>query len=186
MRLDFFLALEIAGVTFGLLYVIGAVLEKWWCWPFGILGVLFYGISTYFSNMYGESILQVFYFFLSIYGWINWTNKTSEIKVSKVSFKELMFTIVLSLISFVLFYRLLLFMKGDLPFWDALTNGFAIGATYLVARKKIENWIFWVFIDIALTIILWHKSMYFYSVLYFVYTVVAITGFFEWRKKFLK
>lgn len=186
MTATILLMLEITGVVFGLLYVIGAVNEKWWCWPFGIMNVIAYGVSMYFSKMYGESILQVLYFILSIYGWLNWQKKGAEVKVSSVSSKELLITVLVSLFLFVVFYKLLVFWGGDLPFWDALTNGFAIGATYLVARKKIENWIFWIYIDLALTAILFYKGMYFYSFLYVVFTVFALAGWFEWKRKLSK
>lgn len=175
--------LEIFGLLFGLVYVLGAILEKWWCWPAGIVSVILYGISMYFSDIYGESSLQIIYVFISLYGWLNWRVKKENIAISKSSNKELFLTLVSSALLSVGFYYSLVFLKGDLPFWDALTNGFAIGATWLVARKKIENWAIWIAVDLILTIILWHKQMYFYSVLYFVYTFMAIIGWQEWKKK---
>jgi nicotinamide mononucleotide transporter len=177
--------LEIVGLVFGLTYVIGAILEKWWCWPAGIIGVLCYGTSMYFSQMYGESMLQVVYIFISIYGWINWQKNSTEpsVQISKASQSELLGTIAISTLMSVVFYFLLTTLNGALPFWDALTNGFAIGATYLVARKKIENWHFWIAIDIVLSILLYYKGYYFYSLLYAIYTFMAILGWKAWKQK---
>jgi nicotinamide mononucleotide transporter len=177
--------LEIVGLVFGLTYVIGAILEKWWCWPAGIIGVLCYGTSMYFSEMYGESMLQVVYIFISVYGWINWQKNSTEpsVQISKASQSELLGTVTISTLISVVFYFLLTTLNGALPFWDALTNGFAIGATYLVARKKIENWHFWIAIDIVLSILLYYKGYYFYSLLYAIYTFMAILGWKAWKQK---
>jgi nicotinamide mononucleotide transporter len=177
--------LEIVGLVFGLTYVIGAILEKWWCWPAGIIGVLCYGTSMYFSEMYGESMLQVVYIYISVYGWINWQKNSTEpsVQISKASQSELLGTVTISTLISVVFYFLLTTLNGALPFWDALTNGFAIGATYLVARKKIENWHFWIAIDIVLSILLYYKGYYFYSLLYAIYTFMAILGWKAWKQK---
>lgn len=177
------LSLESLGVIFGIIYIIGAILEKWWCWPAGIIGVSIYGISMLQAEIYGESILQILYVVLSIYGWINWyRSKEKLFSISYTSTIEIFFTILGSLIVFYMFWLLLKYFESSFPFWDALTNGFAIGATYLVARKKIENWIFWIFIDIVLSIILYIKGFYFYSGLYIIYTFMAVIGWKQWKK----
>jgi nicotinamide mononucleotide transporter len=186
MLVETFKTIEIFGVGFGLLYVIGAIAEKWWCWPAGIIGVILYSFSMYHSAMYGESMLQVAYVFVAAYGWINWRASSNQILISNTRYSELVYVLLVSAILSFGFYYLLLCLNGALPFWDAITNGFAIGATYLVARKKIENWIFWVFIDIALSIILFYKGFYFYGVLYIIYTFMAIIGWVKWRQKLLK
>jgi nicotinamide mononucleotide transporter len=180
-------SIEGLGVIFGMLYIIGAILEKWWCWPAGIIGVSIYGVSMFQAEIYGESILQLLYITISFYGWKNWSNtRGKKLSVSFSSSKELLLTIMTSIILFYFFWRLLNYFESSFPFWDALTNGFAIGATYLVARKKIENWFFWIFIDIILSIILYLKGFYFYSGLYLIYTFTAILGLNQWKKALLK
>ena len=180
--------LEIIGVLFGLIYVVGAVFEKSWCWPAGIIGVSIYGISMYKAGIYGESMLQSLYILISIYGWRNWVNKINEKPeiITKTSFHEFLLVVFSSFVFTYLFWVLLTYFESNLPFWDAITNGFAIGATYLVARKKIENWILWIFIDITLSVILFLKGFYFYSGLYIVYTFIAIFGWKQWEKKISK
>lgn len=181
--MDIIFSIESIGVCFGLLYVIGAIYERWWCWPAGIAGVSLYGFSMFQAEIYGESILQVLYIFLSFYGWFNWQKSEKNVlKVSFTSTKELLLTVLGSIFVFYLFYLLLQYFKSEFPFWDALTNGFAIGATYLIARKKIENWIFWIAIDLILFIILYIKGFYFYSGLYLIYTFMAIIGWRQWKK----
>lgn len=176
-------SLEGLGVIFGIIYIVGAILEKWWCWPAGIIGVSIYGISMFQAEIYGESFLQILYVAISFYGWINWSNsKENHFTITYSSAKEIFFTVLGSLIVFYIFWLLLKYFESSLPFWDALTNGFAIGATFLVARKKIENWIFWIFIDIILSIILFVKGFYFYSGLYLTYTFIAILGWHQWKK----
>jgi nicotinamide mononucleotide transporter len=161
LSIDIFLLIEIAGLIFGLLYVLGAIAEKWWCWPAGMAGVTFYGISMYYSQMYGESMLQSGYFLLSLYGWINWKSKKDEIMVSHTSAGEMLTVLAAGGVMFAGFYHLLVYLNGALPFWDALTNGFALSATYLTARKKIENWLLWIVIDIILCTVLFVKDFIF-------------------------
>ena len=188
---------EYIGLITGILYVIGAVLEKKWCWYFGILAVISYGISTYFYKLYGEFILQFFYLALSIYGLFQWSKHTDEddlslkeydttLKIEFSSFKFLMYNIIVGvLLSFILYIGLVYF-KSTFPFWDAITSGFGIIATYMTVKKKIDNWIIWIVIDIILSIILYLKGMPFYSILYIVYVGFATLGFYNWNKEMNK
>lgn len=176
--------LEIIGFVFGIIYVIGAVMEKWWCWPAGLLTIIAYGISTYQLALYGEFSLQFVYFFITVYGWQQWQfSKNEALAVSKSSLSSLYIIIGIALLCTVLFYYLLSYLNGSNPFWDSLTNGFAIVATYLVAKKKIENWLFWIPIDIVLSCLMFYRGMPFWGSLYIAYTLFAIWGYFQWRTK---
>lgn len=192
MDVNFFPIIEVIGLVAGIAYVVGAILEKNWCWYFGIIATITYGISTYFYQLYGEFALQFFYLAMSFYGLNQW-NKTDKedvlsiendnliISWSSTSFliKNIVFASLLSSI----IYIVLVYFNGTFQFWDAITTGFGIMATYLTAKKKIENWIFWILIDIILSIVLYLKGMPFYSVLYILYTAFAVLGFYKWNKE---
>lgn len=191
--MDIFKIIEILGLLFGIAYVVGIILEKNWCWYAGIAATIFYGLGVYFAKLYGEFILQFFYLGISIYGLVLWQKKDThitldlnetkeELSISTSSLSFLGSVILLGFVSTIAFYFLLVYFNGSLPFWDALTSGFGVSTTYMAAKKKIENWIFWIVIDIILAIILYIKGMPFYSILYIVYTIGAVIGYIAWQK----
>lgn len=178
--------IEYLGVALGILYVIGAILEKKWCWYAGLLATVMYAISVYHFQLYGEFILQFFYFGISFYGLMQWSKnqKKDDLHISHTTMAELGRNLLLGAVFSLGFYALLVYFEGSYPFWDSVTSGFGVSTTYLVARKKIENWILWVLIDIILCIVLYLKGMPFYSFLYIVYVFFALYGFFSWKKMF--
>lgn len=181
---NYLLIIEILGLLFGLLYVFFMIKEKWVSWPLGILAVILYGYSCYKFKIYGEMSLQIAYVFISIFGWYNWTkNKTQVFKVSKMNSNKIIQAILVGLFLSFIFYFPLKYFNGSFPKVDALTNGFAISATYLAAKKKIENWCFWVPIDIVISGMMFNKGMYFYMVLYLCYSIFAIFGYIQWKKQ---
>jgi len=186
MELSTFLkTIEILGLFAGVSYVIGAILEKRWCWYAGIIATILYAVSVYFGKLYGEFILQFFYLGISFYGLAQWNtlSKKKELPISYSSLKFI-FTVFLSggILTFG-FYYLLLYFNGDYPFLDALTSGFGVVTTYMVAKKKIENWAFWIIIDIILSYIMYLKGYPFYCGLYVIYTVFSFYGFYIWKKE---
>ncbi len=190
MEENFLKVIEILGLITGILYVIGAIFEKKWCWYFGILAVIFYGISTYFYNLYGEFALQFFYLGISFYGLNQWsknidtkTKTKTELHINFSSFEFLFKNILVGIILSIIIYYVLVYFKSSYPFWDAITSAFGIVATYMTTQKKIENWILWIVIDTILAYILYLKEMPFYAILYLVYFIFAIVGFLNWKKE---
>lgn len=188
--------IEILGLLFGIAYVIGAILEKKWCWYAGIVATILYAISVFQYQLYGEFILQFFYLAVSVYGLSLWAKKSepeilelenaNTLSVSDSSFSFLITILLMGSLLSTAFYFVLIYFNGSFPFWDAITSGFGISTTYMTAKKKIENWIFWIAIDIILSIILFMKGMPFYSVLYLIYTISAVIGFITWKKELNK
>ena len=157
--------------------------EKWYSWPFGILAVTLYGISCYHIELFGEMSLQFIYVVISLYGWVTWKkNNTSSLKVSKLKPLALVFYLGIGVILSYLSFLLLTSLGGELPILDAITNGFAITATFLAARKRIDNWILWVPINILTVYMMLDRGMPFYGVLYTCYGIFAIVGYIQWKK----
>lgn len=196
MDIDILLKIiEIIGLLTGIIYVIGAILEKKWCWYFGIIATIAYAISTYYFKLYGEFILQFFYLSISIYGISQWSekeiddlsidvridNNKLQIKFSTISFLLKMF-IVGSFLSAVIYWGLI-YLESTYPFWDSITSGFGVIATYMTVKKKIDNWIIWIIIDIILSYILYLKGLPYYSFLYLIYLIFAVVGFYKWKKE---
>lgn len=159
------------------------IFEKWYSWPFGILAVVLYGISCYHYKIYGEMSLQVIYVVLAIFGFYKWKIKSSDsLSVSQLRLSALLaylsFAVVLCGITFFILKKL----QGELPVLDAITNGFAIVATYLAAKKKIENWFIWIPVNALTVYMMIDRGMSFYAVLYLAYGLFAILGYIQWKK----
>ena len=157
--------------------------EKWIAWPLGFLAVSLYAYSCFQSQLYGEFFLQLIYAILAIYGWYSWRKNThSHLKISKLSNFQYITAILGGVSISLLSFYLLKSLESSLPVLDGITNGFAIVATILAARKKIENWIFWIPINATTIWMMLLKGMPFYAVLYFCYMMFAILGYFQWKK----
>lgn len=157
--------------------------ENLYSWVYGIAAVLLYALSCFHYRIYGEMILQFIYVGISIYGFAQWKKAgTSSISISRISFKELIMNVLAGIILSILFYLPLKYFNSSLPELDSISNGFAIVATYLSARKKIENWLLWIPINILVVYIMYLKAMPFYLILYICYALFAIFGYYKWKK----
>lgn len=127
--------------------------------------------------------LQVVYVVLAIFGFYKWKMKRADpLKVSKLSFPSLMGYLCLALVICGITFLILKKLQGELPVLDALTNGFAIVATYLAAKKKIENWFIWIPVNALTVYMMLDRAMPFYAVLYLCYGLFAILGYMQWKK----
>ena len=179
--------IEILGLVFGLLYLFSMIKEKWFSWPFGIIAVCLYGYSCWQFKLYGELSLQFIYVFLSFYGWWQWTNnKNKALHVEKLNPSSFIIVFISGTLLSLLFYLALKKLDSSIPALDAISNGFSIVATYLAAKKKIENWLLWIPIDILIAYMMFVKGMPFYLVLYLIYSFFAILGYIEWHKTYKK
>ncbi|MBN1199826.1 MAG: nicotinamide mononucleotide transporter [Bacteroidales bacterium] len=179
--------LEIFAVLCGLASVWFMKKEKILVYPLGIVNVLIYVYICYTSKLYAYAGINVFYAMMSIYGWYNWLRKNNQderIGITRLKLTGIL--ICLSLIAvFFFLVRFLLdrFTDSEIPSWDAVTTAIYIIAMWLLARKKIEHWILWITGDvISIGMFAW-LNLYFSSFQFLVFTVIAIFGFIEWRRK---
>ncbi|MEQ9307230.1 MAG: nicotinamide riboside transporter PnuC [Marinoscillum sp.] len=180
--------LEAVAVVFGLLSVWYSKQENILVYPTGIVSVLIYVYLTFAYKLYADMGINAYYFVMSVYGWYNWTNtkgNKSQIPVSWNSRKENLTSIAFFTISFLLIRWILLdFTDSDVPNWDAVTTSFALVGMWLMAKKKIENWIAWIITDIISVPLYFYKGLPFTAFQYLVFTGLAIWGYFAWRKSF--
>lgn len=179
--------LEASGLIFGLLCVLFLIKEKVWTWPLGIIYVLISFVIFYEAKLYADLILHVFFLFMNIYGWYYWVygrvDMENEIPVTTTVLPTLLMVLGISVVGIFISGQLLdNFTDGDLVYWDSTTSVLSVAAMWLSARKKIENWWIWLFVDILATGIYAYKGLYFYSFLYFVYIFLAIAGYRSWEK----
>jgi len=159
-----------------------------WCWPIAVINVVLSTIIFYNEKLYQDAILQVFYLLMAFYGWYNWlhggTNKT-ELAVSRMKLKYILFFLFSGGLFIYLFgFVFSTYTDAALPYWDATTTVWGIIGTFLMASKKIENWIIWIIIDLLCTGIYFYKELYGFTALYFIYSILAIYGFIAWYKEF--
>jgi len=187
--------LELVAVLFGLCSVWSMKKESILAFPFGIINVLGYVYINYVKELYALSGINLFFALMSVYGWINWSRQKEDqqvVNISRLSRKELLVNIVVFLFSFLILRVLLKkYTDSPVPSWDALTTAFYIVAMWLLAIKKIENWIAWIigdFISIFLYAIPYTNNQvnYFSSFQFLVFTIIAVFGFMEWREKYYK
>lgn len=181
---------ESIGVFFGLISVYLTVKENIWCWPTGILNVFFFAMMFYQSKLYSESILQVIFFILILYGWWSWLfggkNKT-ELHITHTENIWLMGIILGSGISAgITGYLMGNNTDASLPYIDSAILMFSISAQALQARKKIESWLFWIGVDIVSIGVYLYKGLNKTAVLYCVFLYLATRGYLLWRKKILR
>lgn len=172
-----------------MIYVVLAAKESVWCWPASLVYV---GLALYVFldvSLYLEFGLHIFYLVMSVYGWRQWTKGSAkaELSVSQLQGKFHLVAIVLGLATTGgVGYFFLAYTDQAMPLLDAFITIFSLFATWLVTRKVLENWLYWVVIDIAGMMLYADRGLFLFAALYFFYTIIAIVGYFRWRKSYLK
>lgn len=186
--------LELAGLIFGLLAVWYLIKQSILTWPAGIIYVFISFVIFWRIQLYGDFILHIFFLVLNIYGWYYWLygikKGDKEVPVTVNSLKNNLIIAVATLSGVVVFGYFLQnlpslidgLQPAALPYWDATTSILSVTGMWLTTRKKLENWYYWITVDVLATGIYFYKGIYFYSILYGVYIIMAIYGYLEWRK----
>ena len=180
--------IDLGALISGLFYVVLAAKANVWCWLAGLLTVALFFVIAFNAHMYSDVGLQVIYFGLTLYGWQQWVfaknKQQNSLQITTTSSKLWSLLIPITLCSVILFYFLLdRFTDTDVAFWDALTTALSLTATWMTARKKLENWLIWIIADPIYVGLLYYKGWYLSSLLFGIYTVIAVLGYFEWKRK---
>ena len=172
------------AVMFNILYVIYAAREHIWCWIFGLIGVSLLFVIYIEVNLYSDALLQVFYVIMSIYGWISWQKgEVMQRSITRYPVSKHFGLLVIGSIGAGILGYLWQQFGAALPYIDACTTSFSIIATFLVAKKVLENWIYWIVIDLVCIGVYWVRDIPLISVLFLVYSALAVMGLISWRKR---
>jgi len=179
--------IESIAVLFGILSVWFARKENILVFPTGIVSVLLYIFICIDVKLYADMGINAFYFLMSVYGWYNWTHKNGENEereISRTTKKEKLI-IVAALISFfiALFYILSQHTDSNVPIIDSITTSIFLVAMWLMARKKVENWTFWIIGDIISIPLYTYKGLVLTSFQFIIFLILAIMGLIEWRRR---
>lgn len=179
--------LEIIAVFFGLLSVWYAKKVDIKVYPTGIISVVIYIYICVGVKLYADMGINFVYFVMSIYGWYAWTKKDKTQKILPISYctKKEHFINFLMLTFFLLslIYVLSNFTDSNVPYWDSLTTAIFIVGMWLMARKKIENWIFWIIGDAISIPLYFYKGLVLTSFQFTVFLIIAVMGYIEWKQK---
>lgn len=176
---------EIVAVVFGLIYIILAAKENIWCWPAGFIGT---GTSIYLfwdGSLYMESALNVYYLLMAIFGWWQWQYgsaiKTTLRIRSLTLIEHLSIFVLIATLTVISGYFLSSKTDAALPYLDSFTTWSAVITTWMVARKILENWLYWIIINCAAIYLYLERGFVLYAVLFALYVVIAFFGYRQWR-----
>jgi len=177
--------LQTVGTVFGVTQVLLARNNNINNYLFGIVSILISIWVHFRTQLYGDILLDSYYLVMSIYGWIYWkfgrNNRPSPISYSTQ--KEQLKAISIVIVSFLaILFWLKNYTDSDVPYWDSITSAFAWAGMWLMAKRKIENWIYLNISNIIMIPLLIYKELYIYAGLTAFLFVVAISGYIEWRK----
>lgn len=180
--------IELTASILGLLYIYFSIKQNVLLWLFGILTSALY-IYVYFdSKLYADMSLQFYYLFISIYGWYYWINGKSDNKTElKVTYTDKNSALMLFAVTLAIFFVYAIVLKltdSTIIYWDSFTTAAGITATWMLVKKKIEQWIIWIIVDAVSAVMYFHKELYSTLVLFVIYTVLAVAGYYRWRNEY--
>jgi len=185
------ISLEIIAVFFGFLSVWFSKNNNILVFPTGMINTSIFVYLLLKWSLLGDMIINAYYFIMSIYGWYFWlkgTNNTVS-PISKVSNTDIRIVVLLFISSSVfvsLVYSFFDKWETIVSYIDILTTAIFFGAMWLMAKRKVESWIFWIFGNIISVPLYLHKGLAFTSIQYFIFTVIAIAGYIKWKELYNK
>lgn len=180
--------LECIGVFFGFLSVWYSKQEHILVYPTGMISTAIFVYLLWVYALLGDMFINAYYFIMSIYGWYYWTRtgvNSQEVPVTKTTKKEHLWSVLIFMFSIV-FVILIYTINSKFNTWtayvDTLTTAIFFVGMWLMAKKKVENWIYWIVGDIISIPLYFYKGLMFTSFQYLLFTIIAIYGYKAWKK----
>jgi len=181
---------EFLAVVFGIAYVLLAAKESLWTWLFAFLSTIIYTVLFWEGALLSSSLLNFYYMGMAVYGFLLWRSggeQGEELAVSQWSVKKNMTIIfsgiVLTLILGTLSHK---FTEANYPYIDTFVMVFSVIATWMLAKKVLENWLYWMVVD-SVAIVLYWKSGYLATIILFMlYVVLAVYAYVTWKRSYAK
>lgn len=180
--------LEAVAVISSLLFTLLAAREKKACWYFGFTSSLIYIHICYHARLYQDAIISIYYVVMAVYGWLLWTGRLEQKKqVVHIGAMPAPLLVLLLATGTILTigsgYFFDHYTDAHFPYTDAFTTVFALLATWMQAKKYLENWLIFLVVDFTGMIMYFQKELFFTSLLYFIYTIICIFAFISWKKQ---
>ena len=175
--------IETVAVFFSIIYVVLAAKESIWCWAAALISVSIYIYICFQAQLYAETGLQVFYFIMAIYGYFSWKKNNSLLKINELAISNHILIMILgSLLTFILGFYLSAYTDSQLPIVDSFTTVFSVIATYMVVKKILSNWLYFIIIDAVSIYLYFSRDLHITALLFSIYTIIAIIGYWKWSK----
>ena len=176
--------IESIAVLFSVLYVILATKQNIWCWAAAGISVALYIYICFSAQLFPETGLQVFYLVMAFYGYYNWAKKEQDLQITQWSAGiHLTLIITGAIITFLMGFYFATYTSAKMPIVDSFTTVFSVIATYMVTKKVLENWLYWIVIDVVSIYLYYNRELHLTSLLFLAYTIIAIFGYFMWLNK---
>jgi len=180
------LFLDIANTVSGLLYISFSIRQKIWLWPAGILNGIIYGILLLYNSLYAMIILQLYYIIIGVQGWYSWNKQNSiciKFRTKSLSPTHKIIYLLFSLmVSFLIWIILYYFHNNENNKYDALISGLSVVGTFLLLKKYIDNWHYWIFANSISSYLMYKQEMYYSAGLSSVFVILSIVGWIQWMK----
>ena len=182
--------IEIIGAVIGLIYLYFEFIASKWLWPVGVIMPVVYIWILLQSKFYADMGVNVYYFFASIYGWIYWNkHKNSEQGILPITNTPKRYIFPLIIIGTLLFafiaFILVKYTDSPVPYGDSFTTALSILGMWLLAKKHVEQWWFWFVVNIFSCALYAWKGLYTTSILFGIYSIISVLGYFKWKKMML-
>ena len=176
--------ITVCAVISGILYIILAAKENVWCWLAASISVCLYMYINYDLGYYSQAVLQIFYLFMAIYGYVMW-NKLDPERIKEWSAKKHLFIIFIgAIITFIIGFILTEYVEdSEQPILDSLTTVFSVFACYMVAKKVLGNWLYWIVIDSLIIYLYYIQGEFILALQFLVYIIIAVYGYFSWIQR---
>ncbi|MEX1667965.1 nicotinamide riboside transporter PnuC [Zhongshania guokunii] len=175
---------ELLAVVLALAYLLLAMKEKISCWYAAFISTAIYVFLFWDVSLLMESALQIFYLVMAVYGWWQWRkhgDKQQELQIHCWSLKtHCVVILAVCALSVGFGYGLHHNTNAALPYLDSFTTWGAVITTYMVTKKVLENWVYWLVIDAASVYLYIDRELYLTALLFVMYVVLVVIGFFQW------
>ena len=191
------LIIEIIGAAIGLIYLFLEYKANVWLWPAGIVMSLFYVVIFFHGKFYADAAVYLYYIGANTYGLLKWTqskrqsltgdgNEAKELTITHVPANKILPIAATAIALWGLLYWILsTFTDSPIPLGDAFTTAFSIVAMWMLAQKYLEQWLLWIIVNVVSTALYFWKGLYPTAILFIVYVIVAVLGYFRWRNEML-
>jgi len=177
---------EIVAVVTAVLYLVLAIKERIWCWLFAFISTSIYIYLFHSVSLLSESLLNIYYLVMAVYGWYQWRHSSNNKQRKIVSWsikKHGVLILITGLMVPVLGYGMSQ-LGASMPYLDAFTTCFAILATVMVAHKVLENWHYWLVINAISVYLFSSKELYLTAAMFALYVILTIIGYINWNKNY--
>lgn len=175
--------LESIAVLFSILYVILVARENIWCWAAAIISVSLYIFICYEAKLYAETVLQIFYLILAVVGYFLWKEipNKQQLDIKELSIGNHALILISGIVfTLILGYILTIYTQAKLPLLDSFTTVFSIIATFMVIKKILENWLYFIAIDLVSIYLYNSRDLQQTAMLFALYTIIACIGYYNW------